>query len=157
MTLPAHIVGLWATLNVALTLVLPVYDEWPFALVLHLLATGLVAAFGVAVLVAVRRRGLGPQLRLPYRSVAALAAGALGLVVALSVVWGWWLLVLAPYPLIALLVTVRSERMPADAGPGPPRRPQPVPVDRPATNREVRAEALESAHARKRARRGEAT
>jgi hypothetical protein len=41
--------------------------------------------------------------------------------------------------------------------PGPLRTPRPVPVDRPATNVEIRAEALESAHARKRARRGEAT
>ena len=156
MTLPAHVVGLWATLNVALTLVLPLYDEWPFALVLHLLAAGVVTVFGLAVLVAARRRGVGPPLRVPYRSVAALATGALGLVVAMAVVWGWWVLVLAPYPLLVLLTTLRSERVPADAT-GPLTSPRPVPVDRPPTNREVRAEALENAHARKRARRGEAT
>jgi lysylphosphatidylglycerol synthetase-like protein (DUF2156 family) len=157
MTVPAHIVGLWATLNLALTLVLPVYDEWSFALVLHLLASGVVAVFGIAVLVAIRRRGIGPELRLPYRSVAALATGALGLVVALAVVWGWWVLVLAPYPLVVVLLTLRSERVPAGADTGPLRTPRPVPVDRPPTTREVRAEALENAHARKRARRGEAT
>lgn len=160
---PAHIVGLWATLNAALAGVILFYDDplSPLPVVLHLTGTTLVTVFGVAVLVTMRRRGTAPQLRLPYRSVAALASGVVALLLGLAWVYGAWVLALVPYPLLVAVVMVRRERLPADTAgprgaPGVP-TPQPVPVDRPATTAEVRAEALEIAHEQRRRRRGEAT
>jgi hypothetical protein len=156
---PAHVVGLWATLNAALALAIIPYGDWVLAVLLHVVGSALVAVFGIAVLVSLRRRGAGPELRLPYRSVAALAAGAVVLVLALTTVYGWWVLVLLPYPLAVALVAARRERLPADAadGTGEIDTPQRVPVERPATTDEVRAEALGIAHAQQRRRRGEAT
>lgn len=158
---PAHVVGLWATLNAALAGVLIVYGEWAMPVVLHFVGTTLVTVFAIAVLVSMRRHGTGPQLRLPYRSVAALATGVVVLLLALAWVFGLWFLALVPYPLVVALVMVRRERLPADtAGPRGAtalRAPQPVPVDRPETTEEVRAQALEIHHAQQRRRRGEAT
>jgi hypothetical protein len=151
---PAHVVGLWATGNAALALGIIPYHEWSFAVLLHLASAGLVALYGLAVMIAWRRHGVGPQLRTAYRSVAALAAGVLVLVLAGTTVYGWWVLALAPYPALVLVLTLRRERLPAGAHVG---RPREVPVARPETPREVREDALEIAHARKRRRRGEAT
>jgi hypothetical protein len=152
---PAHLVGLWATGNTALALGIIAYGEWSFAVLLHLGGSALVAVYGLAVLVAWRRHGVGPPSRVAYRSVAALAAGIVVLVVAVAAVYGWWALVLAPYPTVVALVMMRRERLPAGEAGTPPS--VEVPVERPPTRVEVRAEALEMAHARKRRRRGEAT
>jgi hypothetical protein len=152
---PAHVVGLWAIGNAALALGILAYGGGPFPVLLHLGGSALVAAFGVAVLVSWRRRGVGPQLRTAYRSIAALAAGILGLLLALTWVYGPWVLALAPYPALVVVVMVRRERLPADVSDVD--HPREVPVERPTTTHEVREEALEIAHARKRRRRGEAT
>jgi hypothetical protein len=48
---PAHVVGLWATLNAALAGVLIVYGEWAMPVVLHFVGTTLVTVFAIAVLV----------------------------------------------------------------------------------------------------------
>lgn len=160
---PGHVVGLWATLNAALSLVILFYDPRdPLPLVLHLLGAMLVTIFGVAVLVTLRRRGTGPQLRLPYRSVAAGATGVVALVLCFSWVYGVWVLALLPYPLVvAVVMAVRGERLSAAAAdaPGVPalRAPRSVPVDRAPTSDEVRDRALEIHHAQQRRRRGEAT
>jgi hypothetical protein len=151
---PAHVVGLWATGNAALALGILAYGGGPFPVLVHLGGSALVAGFGLAVLVAWRRHGVGPQLRTAYRSVSAMAAGALALVLGATVVYGWWVLALAPYPALVLVVALRRERLPAVADVD---RPRAVPVPRPETPREVREDALEIAHARKRRRRGEAT
>ncbi|MDD7968037.1 hypothetical protein [Actinomycetospora lemnae] len=160
---PAHIVGLWATLNAALAGAIVLYVEplFPLPLVLHLVGAALVTIFGVAVLVAGRRGGAGPQLRLPYRSVAALAGATVALLLALTWVFGLWVLALVPYPLLVAVVMVRRERLPVDAttqagAPGT-RSPVPVPVERPLTTPEVCARALEIHHAQQRRGRGEAT
>lgn len=161
---PAHLVGLWATLNAALACVIVLYDPplGPLPLVLHLVGTTLVTIYGIAVLVTLRRRGSGPQLRLPYRSVAAGATGVVALVLGLAWVYGVWLLALLPYPLVvAVVMAVRGERLPAaaaDASGAPAlRAPRSVPVDRAPTDDEVRARALEIHRAQQRRRRGEAT
>jgi hypothetical protein len=159
---PAHVVGLWATLNASLSLVILFYDPGPLPVVLHLLGTTLVTIYGVAVLVTLRRRGTGPQLRLPYRSVAAGATGVAVLVLCLAWVYGAWLLALLPYPLVvAVIMAIRGERLPAaaaDAAGVPALRvPRAVPVDRAPTGDEVRDRALEIHHAQQRRRRGEAT
>ena len=152
---PAHVVGLWAVGNAALALGIIAYGGGPIPVLLHLGGSVLVAVYGVAVLIAFRRRGVGPQLRTAYRSVAAMAAGALALVLGATAAYGWWVLALAPYPALVLLVMLRRERLPADAS--GITRPREVPVARPPTTQEVRDEALEIAHARTRRRRGEAT
>lgn len=152
---PAHVVGLWAVGNAALALGVLAYGGGPFPVLLHLGGSALVAAFGVAVLVSWSRRGVGPQTRTAYRSIAALATGVLALVLALTWVYGAWVLALAPYPALVAVVMVRRERLPADAT--DVSQPREVPVERPATTHEIREEALEIAHARKRRRRGEAT
>jgi hypothetical protein len=159
---PAHVVGLWATLNAALALAILIYDPGPLPVVLHLLGTTLVTIYGVAVLLTLRRRGTGPQLRLPYRSVAAGATGVAVLVLCLAWVYGVWVLALLPYPLVvAVIMAVRGERLSAasaDASGVPAlRAPQSVPVDRAPTSDEVRDRALEIHHAQQRRRRGEAT
>lgn len=152
---PAHVVGLWAIGNAALALGILAYGGGPVPVLLHLGGSALVAAFGVAVLVSWQRRGVGPPLRAAYRSVAALAIGVLGLVLALTWVYGPWVLALAPYPALVAVVMVRRERLPDGATDVHGARE--VPVERPPTTREVREDALEIAHARKRRRRGEAT
>lgn len=152
---PAHLVGLWATGNAALALGIIAYGGGPLPVLLHLGGSALVAAFGVAVMISWRRHGVAPALRTASRSLAALAVGVLALVLAVTAVYGPWVLALAPYPALLALVMLRRERPPVDAT--AVSRPREVPVERPATSQEVRAEAIEAAHARKRRRRGEAT
>lgn len=153
--LPAHVVGLWATMNTALALGIIAYSGDLFPILVHVGGSALVAGFGLAVLLAWRRHAVGPQLRVAYRSVAALATGVFALVMAGTAVYGLWVLVLAPYPALVAVVMAFRERLPTVAA--GVTRPQKLPVDRPPTPQEVRAEALEVAHARTRRRRGEAT
>lgn len=156
---PAHVVGLWATGNAALALGILAYGGGSFSVafpvLLHLGGSVLVAVFGLAVMVSLRRHGVAPALRTASRSLAAMAIGVLAVVFAVTVVYGPWALALAPYPALVAVVMLWRERPPPDAT--AVSRPREVPVERPSTSREVRAEALEAAHARKRRRRGEAT
>lgn len=156
---PAHVVGLWATGNAALALGIIAYGGGGFSVafpvLLHVVGSALVAVFGLAVMISWRRRGVAPALRTATRSLAALAIAVLAVVFAVTVVYGPWVLALAPYPALVAVVMLWRERPPADAG--AVSQPREVPVERPATSREVRSEALEAAHARKRQRRGEAT
>ena len=152
---PAHVVGLWATGNAALSLGMIAYGSSPLPVLLHLGGSVLVAVFGVAVMIAFRRQGVEPQLRVAHRSVAALALGVVALVIGVAACYGPWVLIALPYPVFTALVMLRRERLPAGAD-GPP-RPYELPVERPPSSQEVREEALEVAHARTRRRRGEAT
>lgn len=160
MTVSGHVVGLWATLNLVLALGLIAYDGSPFVIGLHVAAVVLVAGFGLAVRGAARRGAVGPQLRQPYRSLAAASAGTTAFVIAWGAAYGTWLWILAIYPVIVTILLVGRERLPRQAGEASPdqlARPREVPVERPPDPATARRRGLEIAHRRRRRRRGEAT
>jgi hypothetical protein len=122
---PWHVVGGWAAgLTVlAFTLLgftLGTAPSTPWVSVLYLGSAGLVAAFGLAVLLAARRgREHATQRRQPRRATAAVFL-AIGIAVAtLGLAYGWVVPLLAVYPLAAAAWMLRGERLPAHARPWP--------------------------------------
>lgn len=130
---PWHVVGFWALgLTVyAFTLLgfaLGTSPSTPWASVLYLGSAALVAAFGLAVLLAARRgREHAQQLRQPRRATAAVFL-AIGIAVAtLGLAYGWVIPLIAVYPLAIAAWMLRGERLPARADPWPATvRPEPT-------------------------------
>lgn len=111
---PAHVVGAWACGLLVLALVLLVFVRHLAVFVMFLAATGLVALFGLAVLLAGRADGEHTvQRRQPRRATAAVFA-ALGCgVAATGLAYGWVVALLAVYPFGVALWMLRGERLPA--------------------------------------------
>ena len=119
----------WAVVNLVLTALMFVFRPAPIEYVLHVVASVLVAAFGVLLFVAVRTdRGTGPQTRQPRRAGAAAMLG-IGTVVGLTAfAVGWWMAVFAVFPLGAAAWLLRGERLGAGARPWPAVPEDAVPV-----------------------------
>lgn len=117
---PAHtVVGAWAAGNLVLALVLLAFTPTPLVALLYVASAGIVAAFGLAVLAAIRGGRVGVQQRQPRRATAAVfvaVAAGLGLT---GLAYGWWVSALAVYPLGVAAWMLRGERLPADARPWP--------------------------------------
>lgn len=114
------VVGAWTAGNGVLAGLLLGFHPSPISIGLYAGAVVLVSVFGLAVLYAVRtERGVGPPVRMPVRSTAAVLT-AIGLTIAgLALPYGPLWLVVALYPLIAAAVVVRGERLPAGERPWP--------------------------------------
>jgi hypothetical protein len=117
---PSHaVVGIWAAGNVGLALGLLAFDPAPFEVLLFIAGAALAAGFGLAVLLAVRTGRDQPQHRQPRRASAGVLA-AVGVTVGLlGFAFGWWLSVLAFYPLVLAAWLLRGERLPRGARPWP--------------------------------------
>ncbi|RCW46092.1 hypothetical protein DFQ14_102394 [Halopolyspora algeriensis] len=118
----AHaVVGAWATGNLVLALIL-LFAFRPAGFIeqlLYIWSTALVAGFGVAVLLATRAGRVGTQRRQPRRAAAGIFA-ALGLAVGLTgFAYGWWLSVIAFYPLVLAAWLARGERLRRGTRPWP--------------------------------------
>ena len=121
---PHGVVGAWATGLLALALVLLPFAQHIAVVVMYLAAIGLVAGFGLAVLMAARRGAEhAVQRRQPRRATAAVFAALAAGVAATGLAYGWVLVLAAVYPLGIALWMLRGERLPARA------RPWPVSVD----------------------------
>ena len=115
----AHVVGGWAAANFGLALGLLAFGPAPLPVLLHVGSAVVVAAFGVAALLALRTGNVGTQHRQPRRAAAA-AFTAFATTVALGgFVYGWWMSVLAVYPLLMALWMARGERLHAGVRPWP--------------------------------------
>ncbi|MDN5747336.1 MAG: hypothetical protein L0H64_02225 [Pseudonocardia sp.] len=119
------VVGGWAAGLTVLAIVLAVpfdpgeYATGPLPYLMYLGAAGVVAAFGVAVLLTRRAGRAGVQQRQPMRATTAVhLALAMGFGL-LGLVYGWYWSVLAAYPLGAAIWTLRGERLPAGTDPWP--------------------------------------
>jgi hypothetical protein len=113
------VVGAWAAGNVVLALGLLAFSPAPLPFFLYIAGSAIVAAFGVAVLWAVQTGRVGTQQRQPRRASAAVFT-VLGVVLGLTgLTYGWWLSVLAFYPLVLAAWLVRGERLPRGARPWP--------------------------------------
>ena len=117
---PHGVVGAWATGLLVLALVLFLFARQPAVVVMYLAAIGLVAGFGLAVLLAARRGAEhAVQRRQPRRATAAVFAALAVAVAATSLAYGWVLVLAAAYPLGVALWMLRGERLPAGARPWP--------------------------------------
>jgi hypothetical protein len=121
---PTQVVGFWAAGLVVLAVVLFGFTLRPRATPLEALlflgSAALVAAFGLAVLLAVRAgREHAMQQRQPRRATAAVFLAVAGGVAALALVYGWVLLLLALYPLGVAARMLQGERLPPDSRPWP--------------------------------------
>ncbi len=121
---PYGVIGAWACGLTVLALTLLAFTRHVAIVVMYLAAVGIVASFGVAVLVATRRGAEhAVQLRQPRRATAAVFAALAVGVAATGLAYGWVLTLTAVYPLGVALWMLRGERLPKHA------RPWPVSVD----------------------------
>lgn len=117
---PHGVVGAWATGLLVLALVLFFFARQPAVVVMYLAAIGLVACFGLAVLLAARRGAEhAVQRRQPRRATAAVFAALALAVAATGLAYGWVLALMAVYPLGVALWMLRGERLPAGTRPWP--------------------------------------
>lgn len=119
---PSHaVVGGWAAGNLVLALIL-VFAFRPAGFLeqlLYIWSSAIVAVFGLAVLLAARTDRVGTQQRQPRRATAGVFA-ALGVAVGLTgFAYGWWLSVIAFYPLVLAAWLLRGERLHRRARPWP--------------------------------------
>ncbi len=132
---PYGVVGGWATGLLMLALALLAFTRHLAVFVMYLAATGLVACFGLVVLLATRRGAEhAVQRRQPRRATAAVFAALAAGVAASGLAYGWVVALSAIYPLGVALWMLRGERLPAGARPWPvstdgmpPAEPAPLP------------------------------
>ncbi|MDR7301438.1 hypothetical protein [Haloactinomyces albus] len=119
---PSHaVVGGWAAGNLVLALILlfAFRPEGFLEQLLYIWSSALVAGFGVVVLLVTRSGRVGVQQRQPRRATAGVFA-ALGIAVGLTgFAYGWWLSVIAFYPLVLAVWLLRGERLHRRARPWP--------------------------------------
>jgi hypothetical protein len=114
LTRGAPVVFGWAGFNALLAAVLVIYDrDDPFPLIVYAIAVVLVGSFGVAVLRAARRSNPGAPLRTATRSASAGFAAIATTFIGLGFFYGYWLMLVAAYPILLCVITMRSERVPA--------------------------------------------
>jgi hypothetical protein len=116
---PALVVGGWALFNAVLVGVLAVFRGNAVETGLYGAAIAIVFTFGAAVFLASTQARSGTQLRQPARSSSMFMLAVACLFVGLGTVFHWWIAAVALYPLLALLVLRRGERLPAEAVPTP--------------------------------------
>jgi hypothetical protein len=110
MNRPAVVVLGWGAFNAFLTLVLVIYSYVdPVPLIIYMGAVLLVGGYGTAVLLAARRTA-GDWYRTAVRSGSAAFLGIGVTLIGLGFVYGWWLMLVALYPLALGVVLARRER-----------------------------------------------
>ncbi|HVV21773.1 MAG TPA: hypothetical protein VHF06_20230 [Pseudonocardiaceae bacterium] len=111
MNRPAVVVFGWAGLHALLTLVLVGFSyRDPFPLIVYMCAVLLLGSFGTAVLLAARREPTG-WYRTAVRSTSTAFLAIAVTLIGLGFVYGYWLMLIALYPLLLAAVLVRRERL----------------------------------------------
>ena len=102
----------WAAFNALLTIVLVIYSARdPFPLIVYSFGVVLVGGFGTIVLLAARRGRTELAYRTATRSTSAAFLSIAAALIGLGFVYGWFLMLIALYPLVMAGVLVRGERV----------------------------------------------
>jgi hypothetical protein len=127
MTRGAPVVFGWAGFNALLAAVLVIYvRNDPFPLIVYGIAVFIVGSFGVIALRAARRTSTTASLRIATRSASAGFAAIAATLIGLGFVYGLFLMIIAALPILLCVLTLRTERLPANVlRPGVP-----VPIGR---------------------------